>query len=128
MSTLSLNPEKQAALDQRVQAEVERQVAGMIERIEAKLDAQAQAMIEKRIADIIEPKLERLNGMIDHQIDMKFHSWFWTTFGRNFARLNWRIKDTHDRLTTLREWVNSLESVCVGEPPQAELPTADSNH
>jgi hypothetical protein len=85
---LPLNPERQAALDAKVNTEVERQVAAMIERMESSIEKRIDAAVEKRIDALLQPKLEKLNGSIDDRIEKKFHSWFWQTFKRHFARLN----------------------------------------
>jgi hypothetical protein len=120
MKTLLLNPEKQAALEERVNAEVERQVAVMVERLDLKLEQTMTAMIEKRIEKVLAPRFERLNGMIETNIDQTFHRRFRQTFKRMVHRLDWRIRDTHERLTAARNWVKRLEQFALENPlPEA---------
>jgi uncharacterized coiled-coil protein SlyX len=102
MKTLSLNPEKQAALDQRVQAEVERQVAAMIERIEAKVEERANERLDAKLKKI-EQRIAGCSEQVDNlnQRTIKEHD--------TMNRLGRRIRALHHRLSAMFGWYNSMQ-------------------
>jgi hypothetical protein len=111
MATLSLSPAKQQQIEDKVQAEIERRVAEMVEWLEGKIEHTVMTTVQKRIEMRRSPlKLAKLNGMVEQKISEKFHRTFWKQFSDAFARLHWRIRDTHDRLTLVRDWVKRSPS------------------
>jgi DNA repair ATPase RecN len=101
MKMLSLNPEKQAALDAKVNAEIEKQITAMVERLEAK--------IEQRIGERLDAKLKQIDEKIEGcaiNIDSQNHR-----IMHEHARMNRvarRVRAMHYRLTKLFDWYNAI--------------------
>jgi uncharacterized coiled-coil protein SlyX len=99
---LSLNPEKLAALDAKVNAKVERQVAALIERIEAKIEECANERLDAKLKKI-EQRIAGCSEQADNlnQRTIKEHD--------TMNRLGRRIRALHYRLSAMFDWYNSMQ-------------------